>query len=240
VAHKVQKFNCFLFSIFSFIGHIRTECYWKSRCWHLFDSPACFATSAYRQPLPNFPLAWSAKGTGRSTTDRTLMWFVQDGVPAHFICAVWGVLNNNLSLQMDRQRRAKFLASTVARFLSVGTPKMPCVCSSSWQRRCISTSNCCQAICSCPVISEWKRSSWWDVSMCAFNLMQDIVCTYSKCTRSALSQKLNLSADNSSCTSTLNSRPKCLRVSTTHCIWQMRNHGMGPTYVLANRNVISR
>jgi hypothetical protein len=30
--------------------------------------PACLATSAYGQPLPRFPLAWSARPTGRCTT----------------------------------------------------------------------------------------------------------------------------------------------------------------------------
>jgi hypothetical protein len=37
-------------------------------CWWLFGRPACFATSAYRQPLPRFPLTWSAKANGRCTS----------------------------------------------------------------------------------------------------------------------------------------------------------------------------
>jgi hypothetical protein len=40
---------------------------WAGICWWLSGRPACFATSAYRQPLPRFPLTCSAKTTGRCT-----------------------------------------------------------------------------------------------------------------------------------------------------------------------------
>jgi hypothetical protein len=56
--------------------------------------PSCFATSAYRQPLPISPLAWSAKATGRCISGRARMWYMHGGAPAHFSRAVRDVLNN--------------------------------------------------------------------------------------------------------------------------------------------------
>jgi hypothetical protein len=65
-------------------------------CWWLFGRTAYFATSACRQPLPTFPLTWSARATGSCTTgSRARMWYMHDGAPAHLSRDVRGVLRNN-------------------------------------------------------------------------------------------------------------------------------------------------
>jgi hypothetical protein len=56
----------------------------------LIGRPACSATSAYRLPLPRFPLRWSAKAAGRWAR----MWYMHDGVPAHFSRVVRVVVSN--------------------------------------------------------------------------------------------------------------------------------------------------
>jgi hypothetical protein len=80
---------------------------------NVFVGPACFVTWAYREPLPRFPLTWSAKATGKGTTDRAWMWYMHDGAPPHFSRAVRGVLNNT---RHDRGPGRGHMASTLARF----------------------------------------------------------------------------------------------------------------------------
>lgn len=60
----------------------------------LFVRPTCFATSAYRQPLPR-SLTWSAKAIGRCITGSQRMnMYIHNDALAHFSCAVRNVLNN--------------------------------------------------------------------------------------------------------------------------------------------------
>jgi hypothetical protein len=58
-------------------------------------TPACFATSACRQPLPDFLLHDLPKLLEDvPLAVRTRMWYIHDGAPAHFSRAVRDVLNN--------------------------------------------------------------------------------------------------------------------------------------------------
>jgi hypothetical protein len=58
IAERIPSWPIQLFSIGVWAGFVGD----------LFGGPACFATSAYRQPLPRFPLTRSARATGRCTT----------------------------------------------------------------------------------------------------------------------------------------------------------------------------
>jgi hypothetical protein len=101
---------------------------------------SCFATSAYRQPLPRFPLTWSAKATRRCTTGRARMWYMHDGAPAHFSRAVRDVLSN--TYQYWRIGRGGPTAwPPLAPDLSP-LDFYPCLFNSSWQRRSTSSSDC--------------------------------------------------------------------------------------------------
>jgi hypothetical protein len=69
------------------------------------------------------------------------MWHVPDGTLANFSHVACNVLNNTYhGWWIGRRRRTYCKASMLARFescgfLPMGTPKNPCVCSSSWQWR---------------------------------------------------------------------------------------------------------
>jgi hypothetical protein len=52
---------------------------------------ACVATSAYRQPLPRFPLTRSARC---ATGSKARMWYMHDGASAHSRRAARDVLSN--------------------------------------------------------------------------------------------------------------------------------------------------
>jgi hypothetical protein len=68
------------------------NCCYHLWCWWLFDRPVCFATSAYRQPLPQHDLPKLLEDIPLAV--RVRMWYMHEGAPAHFSLAVRDVLNN--------------------------------------------------------------------------------------------------------------------------------------------------
>jgi hypothetical protein len=63
-------------------------------CWGLFGKLACFASSAYRQPLPRFPVTCSAKTTGGCATAVSTNVVHAWWCSSTFSRAVRDVLNN--------------------------------------------------------------------------------------------------------------------------------------------------
>jgi hypothetical protein len=165
-------------------------------CWWLFGRPACFATSACRQPLPRFPLTWSARATGSCTTGSwARMWYMHDGAPAHLSRAVRDVLSNTCPDQGIGTGGPAAWPPRQIWILGIY------ICGDTKMRLLLTTKNHFTTSLWMSVrLSATAMTSlhgcgdpWWDVSRRAVSLMEDILSTYYKYTLSAITHKLNVS-----------------------------------------------
>jgi hypothetical protein len=115
---------------------------------------------------------------------RARMWYMRDGAPAHFSRAVREVLSNTChdrcigrggpTAWPQRYTLARF---EFWGFLPVGTPKIPCICSSWRQRRGILPSPVRVSTTNTELLNACG-GKWWDVSRREFNLMDSILSRY--------------------------------------------------------------
>jgi hypothetical protein len=165
---------------------------------------------------------------------RARMWYMHVDAPAHLSRAVRDVLSNTyhdrwigtggLNAWPPRSPDLNHLDFYLWGHLNTLVSAAPVDNEGALQIR---TVDACQNISNYPGIFDRMRLPWWDVSRRAFSLMENILGSYYKCTLSAITNKLNVSATCSYGHSFLflyvEFVPKiCQHISVTTCTYLLR------------------